>query len=402
LPAAGGGRPSTLDGNAVTRWNTIATAAVLVDPGRVRDSRAMAMVHAAIHDAVNAIDRRYEPYTSDVSAPGASVDAAVAAAARDVLIAVSPSRTAITNAEYAAALAEIPDGPGKVAGISAGQLCAAETLGRRATDGLADAALPVYVPSGAPGDYDFTPPFTFALFPGWGRLVPWGIDLGNHRVPGPDPLDSLRYALDFNYLKAIGSSSSQWRTADQTEIARFWGEAAPAGWNRIANTAIRQKGLNPWKSARILALVNFAIADSFIASFDAKYHFRFWRPSTAIQRADEDGNPLTEQDADWQPLVSTPPLVSPPIPDYPSNHAVVGAAAAEVLAHCLGDHVRFSTTSTSLPGVTRSYRGFREAAVENGLSRAYAGIHFLRAVRDGYGQGRGIGRTIEKLLPPVE
>jgi hypothetical protein len=401
-PAAGAGQPSTPDGNAVTRWNTIATAAVLVDPGRVRDSRTMAMVHAAIHDAVNAIDRRYEPYTSDLSAPAGSLTAAVAAAAHDVLVVLSPSRTAITDAEYAAALAEIPDGPAKGAGIWIGQRCAVDTLNRRATDGLADAALPVYVPSGAPGDYDFTPPFNFALFPGWGRLVPWGIDLENHRVPGPDPLDGLQYALDFNYLKAIGSLNSPWRTTDQTEIARFWGEAAPAGWNRIANTVIRQKQLDPWKSARILALVNFAIADGFIACFDAKYHFRFWRPSTAIQRADDDGNPLTEQDADWRPLFSTPPLVSPPIPDYPSNHTVVGAAAAQVLAHCFGDRVRFSTTSTSLPGVTRSFRGFTNAAVENGLSRAYAGIHFLRAIHDGYSQGRGIGREIEKLLPPVE
>ena len=282
------------------------------------------------------------------------------------------------------------------------QLCASATLSRRATDGLADAAFPVYVPSGVPGDYDFTPPFGFALFPGWGRLVPWGIDLQNHHVPGPDPLNSLQYALDFNYLKAIGSLNSPWRTADQTEIARFWGEAAPAGWNRIANTAIRQRHLDPWKSARILALVNFGIADSFIACFDAKYTFRFWRPSTAIQRADEDGNALTEQDADWQPLFSTPPLVAPPIPDYPSNHTVVGAAAAEVLAHYFGDRVRFSTTSTSLPGVTRSFRSFSDAAVENGLSRAYAGIHFLRAINDGYAQGHGIGRKIEKLLPPVD
>ena len=230
----------------------------------------MAMVHAAIHDAVNAIDRRYEPYTSDVSAPGASVDAAVAAAAHDVLVALSPSRTAITDAEYAAALAEIPDGPAKVAGISIGQLCAAETLDRRATDGLADAALPVYVPSGAPGDYDFTPPFNFALFPGWGRLVPWGIDLGNHRVPGPDPRQpSVRARLRLPQGHRQLEQPLANRRSDRDRA--LLGEAAPAGWNRIANTAIRQKRLDPWKSARILALVNFAIADSFIASFDAKY-----------------------------------------------------------------------------------------------------------------------------------
>ena len=351
--------PAIADGNAVTRWNTVATAAVLVDPGRIRDSRTMAIVQAAIHDAVNATDRRYEPYTSDVSAPGASLDAAVAAAARDVLVVLSPSRTAITDAEYAAALAEIPEGAAKAAGIAVGQQCAAETLARRAADGLADAAFPLYVPSGAPGDYAFTPPFTFALYPGWGRLTPWAIDLADHTVPGPDALDSMKYARDFNYLKAIGSLNSTSRTAEQTEIARFWGEGSPAGWNRIANTAIRQAQLNPWKSARILALVNFAIADSFIASFTAKYEFRLWRPSTAIQRADEDGNPLTEQDADWQPLFSTPPLVSPPIPEYPSNHAVCGAAAAEVLARYFGDRTPFSTTSTSLPGVTRSFQASR-------------------------------------------
>jgi PAP2 superfamily len=389
-------------GNAVTHWNTIATAAVLVDPGRIRDSRTMAIVHAGIHDALNAIDRRYQPYAADLWAPGASVDAAVAAAARDVLVVLSPATRELTvDPAYLAALAQIPNGPAKDAGIRVGQQSAAAILSHRAADGIADATQPVYVPTLQPGDYAFTPPFNFALFPGWGRLVPWGIDLSEHQLPGPDPLDSLSYAVDFIYLKAIGSLNSPWRTADQTEIARFWGEGAPAGWNRIANTVIRQKGLNPWRSARIFALVNFAIADSFIASFDAKYHYRFWRPSTAIQRADEDGNSLTEQDTTWQPLFNTLPLVSPPIPEYPSNHTVVGAAAAEVLAHFFGDHVRFSTTSTSLPGVTRSYRGFKEAARENGLSRAYAGIHFLRAIADGHRQGRGIGRSIEGLLPPV-
>ena len=225
-------------------------------------------------------------------------------------------------------------------------------------------------------------------------MQPWGIELAEHEVSGPDPLDSRAYALDFNYLKAIGSVDSVWRTAEQTEIARFWAEGAPAGWNRIANTLIRQKGLNPWKAARILALVNFASADSFIASFDAKYDFRFWRPSAAIARADEDGNRLTQQNSAWRPLFSAAPYLIPPIPDYPSNHTVVGAAAAEVLARFFGDRVRFSTTSTSLPGVTRSFRSLTDAAVENGLSRAYAGIHFVRAIADGYWQGRGIGRKI--------
>jgi len=401
--------PPVGDGNAVTDWNTVATAAVLVSPGRIFDSRALAIVHAAIHDALNAIDRRYEPYAVDLSAPSASVDAAVAAAAHDTLVKVSPGTVATTEAAYAATLLQIPDGPAKDAGIALGRLCAQAILDRRATDGASTANVPVYVPTGMPGDYDFTPPFDrpplgpLALFPSWGDVAAWGIDLTQHAAPGPDPLHSIQYALDFNYLKAIGSVDSAWRTAAQTEIARFRAEGAPAGWNRIANTVIRQKRLDPWKAARILALVNFASADSFIASFNGKYHFRFWRPSTAIQRGNEDGNGLTEQDANWQPLFSgPPPFVAPPIPDYPSNHAVVGAAVAEVLTHFFGERVRFNTTSTTLPGVTRSFRGFTEAAVENGLSRAYAGIHFLRAIVDGYWQGRGIGRSIEKLLPPAQ
>jgi len=400
--------PPADDGNAVTRWNTIAIATVLVDPGRIRDSRVLAITHAAIHDAVNAIDRRYQPYTADLWAPGASIDAAVAAAAHDVLTVLSPSRASLIEGEYIAALSEIPDGPAKTNGILIGQLSAKKTLDSRADDGILTASQPPYVSTHAPGDYEGTPfdgptpPGVVGLFPGWGRMRPWGIDVQEHQVPGPDPLSSIAYALDFNYLKAIGSADSSWRAADQTEIARFWAEGSPAGWNRIANTIIRQKRLDAWDSARILALVNFASADVFIACFDAKYRFRFWRPSSAIRRGDEDGNPFTAQDPDWRPLFSAPPYLVPPIPDYPSNHTAVGAAAAEVLIHFFGDHIRFSATSSSLQGVTRSFRGFSEAAIENGMSRAYSGIHFLRAISDGYQLGHGIGRKIENMLPPAD
>lgn len=396
-------QPAHAQGNAVTHWNSVATAAVLINPGRILDSRALAAVHVAIHDAVNAIDRRYEPYLVTAAAPGASLDAAVATAAREVLVKLSTAPN--VQPAYDAALAAIPDGPAKTDGIAIGKLCADAVLTRLLTDGAATATTPFYISTGEPGDYEFTPfnaptpPGVVGLFPGWGNVQPWAIDLSRHRVQGPDGLTSLLYAFDFNYLKAIGSVDSTLRTAEQTQIARFWAEGAPAGWNRIANTVIRAKNLDPWTSARILALVNFASADSFIASFDAKYHFRFWRPSSAIHRADEDGNPFTEKDTEWKPLFSAPPYLVPPIPDYPSNHTVVGAAVAEVLTHFFGDDVSFSTTSTSLAGVTRSFQSFRDAAIENGMSRAYAGIHFLRAIADGYSQGRGIGKKVVKALP---
>jgi hypothetical protein len=154
--------------------------------------------------------------------------------------------------------------------------------------------------------------------------------------------------------------------------------------------------LDVWDAARTFALVNFAMADGFIAGFEAKYRFRFWRPETAIREAATDGNPLTEPDAAWQPF-----LITPPVPDYPSTHTVLGWAAAEVLIEVLGDTVRFSATSLTLPGVTRHFRRLSEAADENGLSRLYAGIHFRHAVKEGRRQGRSIGRAVAEALAPI-
>ena len=202
------------NGNSVTQWNAIAIQVLASDPGLVLDSRAYAIMHAAIHDAVNGVDRRYQPYTADLSSPGANVDAAVAAAAHDVLVVVSPSRQAPIEFAYAAALLAIPDGPAKDAGIKLGQQSAKANLARRADDGLATANEPPYVPTGQPGDYDFTPPFDApplgpaALLPGWGRVTPFAINLSEHQLPGPLSLTSAEYAKDFNFVKAIGRLNS--------------------------------------------------------------------------------------------------------------------------------------------------------------------------------------------------
>ena len=321
---------------------------------------------------------------------------------------MSVSQQPTIEVAYASALLAIAEGPPKQAGIALGRASARANLERRVGDGADTAASPAYVPTGKPGDYDFTPPFDgppfgkVAMFPGWGNVTPFGINLGMHGLPGPDRLDSAEYTKDFNQLKAVGRLDSRTRTREQTDIALFWFEFSPMGWNRIANTLVRQQKLDVWSSARVMALVNFALADGYIAGFDAKYHFRFWRPYTAIRRAAEDGNPFTIADNAWQPLLSTPPFFIPPVPDYPSTHTVLGAAAAEVLIRNFGDHEHFSTTSTSLPGVKRRFNSFTEAAVENGLSRVYGGIHFLHAVQDGYKQGKGIGGSVSQLLPPVD
>jgi PAP2 superfamily len=390
------GRPRA---NAVTHWNAVATDAFAPSQGTnpMVQSRTLAILHAAIHDAINAIDRRYEPYTPGLAeAPGASVDAAVAAAARGVLVALLPDQTAMVEAAYTRALAGIPDGAARTAGIAVGQASAAASILRRQGDGLEDATQPAFVPRPGPGEYQFTPPFNFAALPGWGRVKPFVVDLREHTLEGPDRLGSVQYARDFAYLKAIGNIDSQIRTEEQTEIAQFWYEDSPLGWNRIANTVVRQRRLDNWSAARAFALVNFALADGYIAGFEAKYQFRFWRPETAIREAGTDGNRFTEADPAWRPL-----LVTPPVPDYPSTHTVVGWAAAEVLIDLMGDRLRYSADSLTLPGVTRDFKGFSAAAEENGLSRLYAGIHFRLAVKDGRRQGRSIGRVVAEALAPV-
>jgi hypothetical protein len=406
--------------NPVVHWNAVAID-LMTDPGPIIDSRAFAILQAAVHDAVNGVERRYQPYAADISAPGASLEAAVAAAARDVLVVLSPSTREKIEAEYAAALAAVPDGQAKTKGVALGQHCARANLERRSGDGIpvgpwppteGPITEPVFTPTGKPGSYDFTPPFDapplgpIALFPGWGRLEPFVVDLGRHRLKGPYDLGSKHYAADFNQIRLIGSSNSSIRTAEQTEIARFWFEEFTT-WARIANSVVQRSRIDPWRSARILALMHFAIADAGIACFEAKYRFSSWRPYTAIHQADEDGNRGTEADPRWLPLLWTspevipPPFFIPPIPEYPSAAATISAAAAEVLMRHLGDRVSFEATSSSLPGVTRRFSSFSDAAKENGMSRVYGGIHFLHAVEDGYRLGKGIGADASRFLPRV-
>jgi hypothetical protein len=394
-----GRAPKNRNGNAVVHWNSVAGDAFAPSQGTnpMAQSRTFAILHASIHDALNAIERRYESYTPGLpAAPLASADAAVAAAAREVLVRLLPEQAALVETAYGRALVTVRDGPAKTAGIATGQAAAWATMNRRQGDGAETATQPTYVPISKPGEYQFTAPFDFAAQPGWGRVRPFVIDLREHALDGPQALTSAQYARDLAGVKEIGHATSKSRTPEQSEIARFWYEDSPLGWNRIANTVVRQRGLDAWEAARAFALLHFAMADGFIAGFDAKYQHRFWRPVTAIHAAAADGNPLTEADAAWQPL-----LVTPPVPDYPSTHTVLGWAAAEVLIELFGDKQHYSMTSLTLPGVTRHYRGFSQAAEENGMSRLYAGIHFRHAVKDGRRQGRSVGQAVAEALAPI-
>jgi hypothetical protein len=391
--------------NAALKWNAVATEAFLPSQGTdpLNQSRAYSMLHAAIHDALNAIDQRYAFYTPGLSPmPNASANAAAAAAARGVLVALIPGQQPLIEAAYVSALGAISNGAAKQSGVLVGETAAMLILQRRSDDGSVEAFAVPYFSTGVPGDYAFTPPFDapplgpLAFAPGWGAVTPFGIELKRHRLPGPSSLRSVEYAFDFAFVKAIGDVNSSLRTEEQSEIAQFWYEDSPIGWNRIARSALRAENVGLWESARVLALANFAMADGYIAGFEVKYDFRFWRPVTAIRAAASDGNRFTHPDPSWSPF-----LITPPVPDYPSTHTVVGAAAAEVLIHFFGDEISYSTTSVTAPGVNRHFEGFSEAAAENGDSRVYAGIHFVKAVTDGYRQGKGIGRATARLLPEV-
>jgi hypothetical protein len=395
----------TARADAVTEWNEVATtAAVAANMTGPRHTRVFAMTHAAIHDALNAINRRYTPYALDVQADSnASPEAAVAAAAHDVLVHEIPTQQAFFDAKYAATLASIPDGAPKTNGIAIGQSAAAAILALRSADG-STAPMP-YTPGTGLGVWQPTPPaFLAANVPGWGNVTPFTLRSGSQfrpHLPAFFNLTSRKYASDYNEVKMIGEVNSTTRTAEQSEIARFWYEGSGLGWNRIARNVSAQQGLGLWENARLFALVNFAMADGFIAGFDAKYFYNFWRPVTAIRVGDTDGNDQTPGDSAWTSF-----LITPNIPDYPSTHSVLGAAAAEVLARFFDeddDDFSFSTRSGNpFPGITRSFTSFSQAAQENADSRVYAGIHFRTTCTDGLEQGKRVGRLAFKhFLKPV-
>lgn len=376
----------------VVRWNRLAADAAVaeqIDP--LTESRVFAITHAAMHDALNAIDRRYEPYREGVAAaPGALPEAAVAAAAHAALIELMPARKADFDLQFAETLAQIKDKRAAAAGMRVGRQAAARLLALRRDDG---ASRPVAHPAGTKaGEYRPTPPdFTPALFAHWGKVQPFVLRSSSQfRPAAPLAPTSARARAEIEEVRAIGGKTSALRSAEQSEISRYWYESSPQGWNRITREVEASRGLDEWQSARLFALVNLAMAEGYIGGFEAKYHFNYWRPATAIR---ESG------DASWLPDLDTPP-----VPDYPSTHTVLGAAAAAVLARFFDtDMVSFSMTSGApYAGITRRFWSFSEAAQENGASRILAGIHFATAVRAGYVQGDLIGAwTYDRALRPV-
>ena len=419
--------PSTaVTGESVLAWNQIAEHAMLtsgisptLDP--LHESRLFAMMHLAIHDAVNSIVRRSEPYALDIGPIGsADADAAVITAAHDVLVpglqqlpvefaAGIPAAVDEVEAAFATAISAIPDGASKRQGQALGRAAAAVVNALRTDDGAEDPFLdPNYPQIDQPGQFRFVEGAPFAVAPTWAEVTPFVMNSADQFRPRPPyDLASKKYASDFNELKSLGSISSTTRTADQTEAAFFWFENSPMRWNRIARTVAASAGLDLWDTARLFALLNVVEADGYIGNWESKNHYNRWRPETAVRLADTDGNPQTVADRTWTPLWGS----SGATPEYDSGHTIEGAGAATVLAAVFGtDAVTFSVCSYTFKNdpaancdgaapIYREYHSFSEAAEENGQSRIWIGWHFRNAVESGYRHGQQLARfTLRRFL----
>ena len=362
-------------------------------------SRSLAMMHLAMHDAVNAARPRYRRYALTVAPPSSrNADPAIAAAvaANDVLAALypQPAAAALLATALDRTLADAGIGASLEAGKQLGKAVAAAVLAKRAKDGSAEKE--PYTPGTAPGRYRYTAPFDFAAAPHWRKVTPFALERPSQfRTPPAPELTGDPYRRDFDEVKRVGGKGAgSARTADETQYASFWYEFSDIGWNRVARIVSAELKQDLWDRARTFALLNMAMADAYIAGWDSKYHHDTWRPVTAIHWAAHDGNPKTSPDASFQPL-----LVTPPVPDMPSTHSALGMAAATVLAAAFGrDHVPFSFASPSaLPrNPVRSFQSFSHAARENADSRVKAGLHFRFATTAGLELGHRIGTHVIK------
>jgi hypothetical protein len=385
-----------LSGNCIREWNGMMLDAIRTagTPPPLA-SRNMAMVHAAIYDAVNSITKKHSPYRVNIDAPaGASEEAAAAAATYRTLVSLYPAQTVKFDAAYASSLAKIPDGKSKQDGIAIGQQVADQIISWRSTDG-ANKVVP-YTPKTDPGSWVPTPPALAAsLAPQWPDVTPFAMTSGSQfRPSGPPALNSAKYAEEYNQTKEIGKVDSLTRTPDQTAIAKFWANGGgtftpPGHWNQIASEVSALSGTSLEDSARLFALLNIAEADAAITAWDAKYKYELWRPVTAIRQADKDNNPNTTADTQWTPL-----LVTPPFPEYISGHSAFSGAAEPVLNSVFGSDFGFADKGDKSVNSVRTFENFAEAADESGISRIYGGIHFMSANADGLSAGRNLGNYV--------
>jgi hypothetical protein len=390
------GLTGSAQADVITDWNEMAVIAggKARPPGGGTQARNMAMVHVAMFDALNAIERRYTPYRAQpATAPGTSREAAAATAAHFILVRAYPNQTKDFDTLFRASLAAIPAGEPKSRGIRLGEKVAAEIFAWRAKDGMG--APNTYRPFTAAGVYV---PTIIPVGSGWGDLTPFALKQGSQfRPAAPYSLKDAQWAKDYNEVKTMGARTGSMRSAEQTDIARFWEFSGPGTYNPIARQLSAAKKLDVTENARLFALLSMATADTAIAHFDAKFTYNFWRPVTAIRNGDLDGNDATTRDPAWEPLIFTPLH-----PEYPCGHCNTSAAAAAVLEAFFGDAIpKVTLTSPTAPGVTRSFSRLSDYVAEVVNARIYEGVHYRRSGEVGAALGRQIGEyTMQNYFKP--
>jgi len=375
--------------DTIPDWNLItANALQTAKAGTgLAHSRVYAMVHGAMFDAVNAVDRRYQPYAADLKAPhGACPDAAAAVAAHAVLMELFPRQQGALDAALAESLARVQDGQPKVDGMALGRAAAEKMLALRRNDRMSEQAS--FASKRGPGQFQL-PADASPIGPHWGSVTPFTLKSVEHfRFPGPPPLTSARYAQEFDEVKALGAKNSTQRTAEQTAIALLWQPTSPITYNAMlrAMPELKQKSLV--EQARVFALMNMAASDAFIVGWREKYQSLFWRPETAIHNAESDGNDATSADATWEGLVSP----FPAHPEYPSGHALYTGVMEIVLRDFFGTDRMTITAANPDRKITRTFESFSQIARSVEDARVWAGIHFRSADIDGTQMGRRVAQ----------
>ncbi len=382
-----------LRADAVTEWNIKAGAIVTEARGNAQvAARVLAIMHTAAYEATNAITQRYATGMKIEAAPGASVDAAVAAASRTTLLRLLPAQRTSIEAAYEAALGKVPKGAPKAAGVAIGEQAAAAVLAMRSDDGAA--AGETYRPQATPGVYV---PTAMPAVPQWPGRRPWLMKSADQFRPGPPPrLDSEVWTRDFREVKELGAKSSTRRTAEQTEIARFWEATLPPIYHGVVRSIAKDPKREVTQNARLFAAVTQATDDAFISVFDAKYHYAFWRPITAIRNGDLDGNDATERDPSWLPFIDTPMH-----PEYPCAHCIIASTVATVLRAEIGSGPMptLTTTSPTAGGVARSWKSLDDFVREVSEARIYDGVHYRHSTEVAVAMGQRIGElAVVKVL----
>ena len=382
--------------DAVTDWNIkageIVVEAKLPTPPA---NRVLAIAQTAVYEAVNAITKVYPDSELQLeAASGASVEAAIAAANHATLAKLLPSQQAAIDTAYHAALAGIADGPAKTAGIAVGDKAAAAILAARADDGATTQE--TYRPHTTAGVYV---PTAIPVVSHWPQRKPWLMTSAAQFRPGPPPmLTSEVWARDYAEIKALGSKNSTERTAKQTEIATFWEATQPSIYHGVVRSVATAPGREVTQNARLFVAVTQAVDDAMIAVFDAKYHYNFWRPVTAIRNGDIDGNDATERDPSWTPFIETPMH-----PEYPCAHCIVSSAVGTVLKAEIGTGPMptLKTTSVTAKGAERSWTKIDDFMQEVANARIYDGVHYRNSTEVGSAMGKQVGElAVAKHLPP--